>query len=306
MISFDNTLLYFGRGRRVVTFSGSLFGIKKSTLFQAFKYGIYLIILYNVSYFVIEDYLSSAHRYRDGVSLSEIGDAFAQAMDSLAWLILLLMFELETWVIDDTKFHGSLKWTVNTASAICYVFIVIAFTGYFDKLLFVLNFTPTDYAVACDMIGPYLSYSIDTDEFHALTSESCQLVGNAPYFANEASRIIADAATYDDMILLGYTEVINAATWLLVVIMLWIDVYLQIRGQLSPHFYRISAMIKIVLYLVLIAAAVIWWQYGNFMDFWDAFIWIVAFFFIEMNIVQWNEETSHSPKPVTKTASNNL
>jgi hypothetical protein len=278
--------------------------MKKSTLFQGFKYGIYLIILYNVSYFVVEDYLSSTHRYRDGVSLSQIGDAFAQAVDSIAWLILLLMFELETWVIDDSKYHGGVKWSVNAVSGICYIFIIIAFLGYFDKLLFILDFQITDFTSACDMVGQYLSYSIDTDEFHALTAESCQTIGSAPYFASETTKIIADAATYDDMILLGYTEVVNGGTWLLVVIMLWIDVYLQIRGQLSPHLYRISAMIKVFLYLILIGAAIIWWSYGNFMDFWDAFIWIIAFFFIEMNIFQWNEETSHTHQETIETVGN--
>jgi hypothetical protein len=31
---------------------------------------------------------------------------------------------------------------------------------------------------------------------------------------------------------------------------------------------------------------------GDFLDFWDAFIWLVAFFFIEMNLFQWQEETA--------------
>jgi hypothetical protein len=30
---------------------------------------------------------------------------------------------------------------------------------------------------------------------------------------------------------------------------------------------------------------------GDFIDFWDAFLWLVAFVFIELNIFNWNQET---------------
>jgi hypothetical protein len=29
---------------------------------------------------------------------------------------------------------------------------------------------------------------------------------------------------------------------------------------------------------------------GDFLDFWDAFLWLVAFIFIEMNIFTWHSE----------------
>ena len=31
---------------------------------------------------------------------------------------------------------------------------------------------------------------------------------------------------------------------------------------------------------------------GDFLDFWDAFMWLVAFVFVEMNLFQWQVETS--------------
>jgi len=48
----------------------------------------------------------------------------------------------------------------------------------------------------------------------------------------------------------------------------------------------------VVLYSILFAAAAYWGLLGDFLDFWDAFMWLVAFVFIEMNIFQWQAETS--------------
>ena len=271
--------------------SGTYFGIKSSTLFQILKYSIYLLITYNVVYFTVEDYMASEHRFRDGVSWDNFTDAFAQAVDSIAWLVLLLLLELETWVIDDEKHKGLLRWTINALAAVCYFFIVKAFIGYAGKLEFVLDFTPSDIAAACSAVGTHLSYMVDIDLYLALTADSCAQVGAVPYYVNELNSIIASDKKYSDAILLGYTEVANAGTWILIVLVLWVDVYLQIRGELTAKLYRINVWIKAVLYSILVVAAIIWGIYGNFMDFWDAFIWIAAFVFIEMNLLQWHEET---------------
>lgn len=271
--------------------SGSYFGVKSSTLYQVLKYSIYLLIMYNVGHFTYEDYMASAHRFRDGITLSNVTDAFAQAIDSIAWLVLLLMLELETWVIEDEKLVGLKRWAINGLAALCYFFIVQAFIGYYSKLLYVLAFNSSDLANACQAVGTQLSYMINIDSYAALSANSCINVGAGPYFINEADNIIASTAKYSDAVLLGYTEVINAGTWITVVMVLWVDVFLQLRGGLTSRLYRLNVWIKAVLYSILVIAAIIWGIYGEFMDFWDAFIWIIAFVFIELNLFQWHGET---------------
>ena len=66
--------------------------------------------------------------------------------------------------------------------------------------------------------------------------------------------------------------------------------FLQERGVLEGLVLKISNGIKFVLYSTLFLAAVYWGFKGNFVDFWDAFLWLVAFFFIEMNVVEWRQE----------------
>lgn len=277
-----------------MTSSHTMFGITYNTLFQLFKYTVYCIITYNVAHFVMEDHLAVAHRFRGGVSWAQFTDAYAQAVDSLAWFILLLIFELETWVIDDDKFKGWVKTALNVLSVICYFFIIRAALGYIAKLEFALAFEPSSISTACEAVNTYLSYAIDLDIYANLTAKSCADVAVGPYFTNAEHGIIADQATYSNMRLLGYVEVINALTWIGVVVLLWLDIFMQLRGKLTSRLYRLNALAKGILYVILIGCAVIWGIDGKFMDFWDAFIWIVAFFFIEINIFRWHEESQQN------------
>ena len=48
--------------------------------------------------------------------------------------------------------------------------------------------------------------------------------------------------------------------------------------------------------MLLAAAVVVWAIKGDFVDWWDAFLWLVAFVFIELNVFEWRAE-SHREAP---------
>ena len=77
---------------------------------------------------------------------------------------------------------------------------------------------------------------------------------------------------------------------LVVVLLLEGEVYLQLRGLLSERLVLLTKIGKGMLYAILLVCAIYWGLLGDFLDFWDAFLWLVAFIFIEMNIFQWHEE----------------
>ena len=52
----------------------------------------------------------------------------------------------------------------------------------------------------------------------------------------------------------------------------------------------IAKYVKSAVYFILFACAVYWGFAGEFLDFWDAFLWLVAFIFIEMNLFQWHAD----------------
>ena len=63
-----------------------------------------------------------------------------------------------------------------------------------------------------------------------------------------------------------------------------IDLLLQRSGLLAGHFANISNRLKMMLYSILFAAAAYWGLHGDFLDFWDSFLWLIAFVFIERNL----------------------
>jgi hypothetical protein len=71
---------------------------------------------------------------------------------------------------------------------------------------------------------------------------------------------------------LAVIDVVNSGTWLVVVVLLETEVWLQLKDLLSGRVLRVSKFVKAILYAVLFVCAIYWWFYGDFLDFWDAFL----------------------------------
>ncbi len=65
---------------------------------------------------------------------------------------------------------------------------------------------------------------------------------------------------------------------------------LQGRNRFTRVALKTSNAMKVFLYLFLLLVAIYWSVKGDFLDFWDAFLWLVAFFFIKLNVVEWRHE----------------
>ena len=70
-----------------------------------------------------------------------------------------------------------------------------------------------------------------------------------------------------------------------------LDVRLQEKNRLEGTVLKVSNFLKAIFYSILFVAAVYWGVKGDFVDFWDAFLWLIAFFFIEMNVIDWRQES---------------
>jgi hypothetical protein len=266
--------------------------------FKYFKYGVYLLLTINVFLFLQEDLAASAHVFAQGMSWGDVISGFAATIDTAAWVILLLLFELETYVIEDKNIQGPLKLSLHGVRILCYLIITYAFYGYVSKMYMLLGFEPiTDLSLCTEQLG--WSIMTDLDEFEILSADNCQALAANQYFTLPGTKIISGAESYQSSILLGWTDVINAATWLLICVALEIDV----RAQLSKHSSTLWASfhlpIKVILYSTLFLAAAYWGVKGDFLDFWDAFLWLLAFVFIEMNIFEWQAETTLENKAAT-------
>lgn len=265
----------------------------REKLFQFFKYTIYILILSNVIFFMFEDYSASAHTYKNGISFSNIGNAFSASVDSIAWYVLLIIFELETYTLEDEQLSSKRKLILNSLVAICYFFILVAFMGYWEKMTMVYAFSATPITDLCALAGTDLSLALGLDDYVPLTLENCGTITGQLYYQSH-TMMYADQSIYNDIRKLVLIDVVNAATWLVVVVVLQIEVVLQLRGELTSFLYKLNSFIKIFAYSILLIACVYWGYMGDLIGFWDAILWLAAFIFIELNIFQWRQEDEES------------
>ena len=267
--------------------------ISRENLFRLFKYSVYAALTLNVYLFFAEEWAATAHRFADGVAMSDIIEGFAASIDTAAWVVLLLMFELETYVLDDEQFTPRTTWTLHGLRAVCYAFIIYSFYGYLMKLIFVQEAVALpNVSDLCTLVNGQWAYAIDFDEYEILTTANCTTMSSASAFHQyQGITAVVDQRGLIDIIRLAWVDVINSAVWLLVVFVLEIDVRLQEKNKLEGRLLRLSNASKYVLYTVLLFAAIYWGVKGDFVDFWDAFLWLVAFVFIELNVFEWRQES---------------
>ena len=266
--------------------------INSSRLYPLFKYTVYALLTLNIYLFFIEEHAAAELQFANGIAMLDIIEAYSATIDTLAWVILLLMFELETWVLEDEQFTRRVAWSLHGLRALCYVFIVYAFYGYVANLQFVADVVPlagiTD---LCALATDNWSYATTLDEYAAITAANCGDWSDATSFLRFRDLpAVVDASGSTEIIRLAWVDVINSAVWLLVVLVLEADVRLQERNRLEGLALQASNAAKFVLYTTLFLAAVYWGLKGDFVDFWDAFLWLVAFVFIELNVFTWRAE----------------
>lgn len=266
--------------------------INRERVFVLFKYTVYLLLTINTFIFFGIEWEASAVLFESGVTFWTVYDAFTATIDTGAWVVLLLLFELETYVLSDEHFTRKVTWTLHGVRFFAYFFIVLAFVGYVEDLTFTLGASPMQIADLCSLANSGWSYGADINDFTLLTADNCgQFSGAEAYFQYPGVSAVVGSEDFVTAKWLAWTDVINAGVWLLIVLVLEADVRLQERDMLIGKAYYISTGSKIVLYSTLVWAAIYWTIDGGFIDSYDAWMWLIAFVFIELNVFEWRQES---------------
>ena len=267
--------------------------INGRVLYQLFKYSIYTLLTINVFVFFGEELLATRLEYPRGISGSEIFKAYAATIDTAAWVVLLLMFELETYVLEDRHFTRPVTISLHTLRAVCYLFIVSAFYGYVVDAMYVYQTSPLPgVSDLCALVGQNWSYATTFGEYVEITASNCASFSNLDTFVRfDEVAAVVDKPGLTGIHFLAMVDVVNAGVWLLVVLLLETDVRLQEKNRFEGLALYLSTVAKFILYSILALAVVAWMITGDFVDWWDAFLWLVAFVFIELNVVEWRQES---------------
>ena len=254
--------------------------------FSVFKFLVYAALIANVALFFKDEWEAAAHVFQDGLPFARIIEGFAASIDTAAWVILLLLFELETCQLSEEVLARPIGLVIRGLRVLCYGVIVYAFTGYLGKALGFGLYVPADIPNACALAMQPFSVLVELDEYRALTAGNCAGI-TGTLFVNEQTRTLAEAGALAQATRLAWVDVVNSGTWLLIVALLEVDVRPGVKGLFPGWFATTSLRAKYLLYAVVVTAAGYWGLFGTFLDFWDAFLWIAAFVFIERNVFEW-------------------
>ncbi|MCB1684627.1 MAG: hypothetical protein R3E82_10165 [Pseudomonadales bacterium] len=258
---------------------------------ERLKFTVYALLAFNTLLFFLDEWEASEYLFSGEVPLAEVIVTFAASIDTLAWVLLLAMFELETYQIPDDRLTPPVFHTLRLMRGLCYFFVVYAFYGYLSKAIGLSAYDLEALPDLCAGIPDGMAVLLDLDEFETLTTGNCaELVASGDLRVAASGLVVAEPDTWRATVRLAWTDVINSGTWILVVALLELDVRLQFEHRLIGYWRSFSRWSKYVLYPTLLGAALYWGLVGVFLDFWDAFLWLVAFVFIELNVFQWRDE----------------
>lgn len=258
-------------------------------LFTAVKYLTYALLSLNIFLFLEEELISASYSTAGELGFGAFIQLFSTTLDTTAWVLLLLLFELETAIIPDYRLVGFTKRAIHGVRLLAGAAICFAFFGYMKEWLALQSYEPL-LVDACTKVGAGWSVLQGFDDFVALSLDNCANLDAPILVMTELDNVVAGHTAFLSANYLALVDTINAGAWILVVIVLEIEVRMQLRGGVPRSLQPVMSAGKFGIYTTLAAAAIYWWFEGDFLDFWDAALWLFAFVFIEMNVFEWQQE----------------
>jgi hypothetical protein len=242
--------------------------------------------------YIRDDYIAAISALPADASLYDYFTQVATSIDTIGWLGLVFLLELETYAVPDEKWTAWLGNVIRTLRVFCYISIASATWGYTAEAL--ENYESTEVpgvTNACEMADQGIFLQPNQFEYIEITAQNCASLSDGDRFfriANEVS--VVDEATLGHLQFHGWLDVENAYVWLIVVLLIEIELWLQNRDRFASPVMGAVRQAKSFFYLLLILNIFIWFYQDYPRYAWDAFLWIFGFWAIEMNLAEWEME----------------
>jgi hypothetical protein len=253
---------------------------------QRFKWTVYALLFVDFILYLVQD-IGYAHYTLDANSdLLEFLAAYVTSIDLIAWFALILLFELETYVLEDRDWTGLTKWVVQGVRIVCYV--AILHTSFSNDIALREFHRPRNLPAASDVCAYAGGWSfLRNRDYLDITADNCTTIGKGPeFFALSDDAILTDRAGLKEGTILAWTDLVEGVAWLLIVFATEAIVRLQHTGSSSTATLALER-VKIALYTLILAIAVYWGSKDQVLYFWDEILWVLAFLVIDWNIRDW-------------------
>ena len=256
------------------------------------KYTVYLFLLINFALYIQDDYLAFKFALPPGAPMADILEQFSTSIDMAAWLGLVFLFELETHTLPDDAFKDWVPKAFIAVRLICYLSIGFAAYGFTVETLEYYDVSRvSDMTSACDLAGQGVALQLDVIRYQEITTDNCAgISADTAFYQIESEVSVIGESTLKHSQIMGWIDVDNAYVWIIVVILIEIEVWMQAADRFSSRLLTAARQVKTILYLVLVANGVIWATTGYPLYAWDAFLWIFGFWAIELNLAEWEQD----------------
>lgn len=255
------------------------------------KWCVYTGLLLNFGIYIYQDFLAWQASQPPGTPItpSAIITEFATTVDVAAWVLLIVILELETYVLPEHFFNRYTNMLMFGLRLICYLSIVFAAFGYLSDTLDYYDVTTAGPAASlCELAGRGIYLQLNVIDYVEITAGNCATLpydGRLFHIGGDAS--VIDGTTLELARGSSWMDVSNAVFWILVVLLIEVEVWLQSADRFFSRLLVWTRFIKTCGYLVLIGNGVVWALDGYYLYAWDAFLWIFGFWAIELNLAEW-------------------
>ena len=253
------------------------------------KLVVYSLLLFNFVFYVRDDWVIAGHTLHSGSTFLQWASAYNTTIDESAWLLLLLLLEMETYLLagrDLSRAHEIISLVIRLC---CYV--VLAHTPYaYAMTVYDLSQAPIIEGVTdlCQLADQNLSYAYNL-VYTKITDGNCSELSTARqfFFNDPPDHLIVQ----DEMALAlerrsALVDLVESITWLLILLSIEVVVWLQDKDITKGLLIKSANIAKVLLYSLLWFAIGYWIYLGHYMFAWDEFVWIIGFVAIEMNVVE--------------------
>jgi hypothetical protein len=262
--------------------------VDKAYAFRLFKVVIFWVLMINLVYYLYEDVTAFLYLPTDA-SVFEVAETFAVSIDYVAWMVLIVLFEMETSALAKDRLTEKRRRVFTGLTAACYLFLLYAGYSYTVGLVDSYNYEPIESRPACYFANTNYAYLTLQARPIELTHENCSEFAGKEIFKAPSDNIITTEANLLALKKLSWVDVFNASAWLIVVLLFQIEVSLEHANKLTKRRLITVMVWKGAAYLVLLCGAIYWTVFSLFIDYWDAWLWLLAFILVDLNLLGLDE-----------------
>ncbi|MEM6682443.1 MAG: hypothetical protein AAF607_09390 [Pseudomonadota bacterium] len=260
-------------------------------LIQIAKWVIYGLLFVNFGFYLAKNINAAHYTITDQTTIMGWLAAFADAMDQFAWVMLIFIYEIETWWMDDDYDNKVVLGLMNGFKVLFAAMVVntiISYSALAFELTQIKQAAPA--GGLCSLADQGLAF-LRNLAYTTVTSDTCTTIAySGEIFRYPKDPVVTDMAGLQ--LDTGYRvlDVVEAATWFAILGFTELSVRLLDRGVYKGQLTEFEKYGKYICYGLMFGISIFWLANGQYLYVWDEFLWIASFLLLELNMIAWRSD----------------